>query len=1039
MLTLEQTLLSQSNLHELCSGKWRKSDEIFYGNIFYGMDFILKKYTDLSLEYPLKVVLGGHGPNLSEEYVWVEEITACLPVIQVYPPYRKKAYSKAIEQYGAEKVLTLSAAPFLYLVELLKQYAKPEKKGTIFFPAHSTPLVKTEIEFEILAEELVNLSAEYQPVTVCIYWVDFNLGRHIPFQNRGLRVVSAGHMYDPLFLFRLYHLCSQHQYSGGNAPGSHIFYSIKSGCSYFHLDTVKYSITSDNEERTKLDTAVTPSIREAELNFLFSYPYPFPTAEQMNVVDYYLGADYIGSPQEIREHLLEAEELYKKMNQVPVIIQPPDRRLIIDKSKHQQHSSNFSVSVIVTWADSLELLGVWERNLEYLQNAEIIFIDNGSIIEVREALHFFCKKYDIILLRNQEFFSFAKVRNQGLEIVKGEYVLFLNNNVQVLNSPFKLLYNEVSEGIAGPEVTSFHELGDPYIEGWALWIKKSTLQEIGGWDAEYRSVYWSSIDLCYRVKSAGYCVKGVPAMKMLIRQLVYSSEPESQISQTDLQRQERVFFIKKHYSLHPKIIVDGVVFQLYQNEIASVWHSLLQEWSANGFAKHIVVFDRARTAPKIPGIRYRPAPPYNLDNLLADREILQQLCDEEDADLFISTYYTTPVSTPSVLMVHDMLPEICGLDPGYPDWKGKHHAIQYTSAYIAASDNTAQDIVRFFPNISPQSVTVTHYGVKNTFSLAPPEAVSQFKVKYGIKNPYFLLANVGSGYKNSILFFKAFSQLDNKESFEILCVGSETQLESEFRNYTHNTVVHMLQLTDDELRLAYAGAVALVYPSMYEGFGLPILEAMACGCPIIACPNASIPEVAGDAASYVQYDDTNGLTNALCEVQKPTVRDSLIKLGLDQAKKFSWSKMAGVASSVLINTTLLHLNLREINLIIFPDWSASEESIASDLVPLIRTILTHPNKEHITLLVDNSNISKEEVGFILSSMMMTLIMEEDLAVSAEPELSIMGELSELQWQALLPRVQARILLENENQQAIAQAKAEKIPSYKIESFPVTSS
>ncbi len=114
----------------------------------------------------------------------------------------------------------------------------------------------------------------------------------------------------------------------------------------------------------------------------------------------------------------------------------------------------------------------------------------------------------------------------------------------------------------------------------------------------------------------------------------------------------------------------------------------------------------------------------------------------------------------------------------------------------------------------------------------------------------------------------------------------------------------MLQLSDEELALAYSGAMALVYPSKYEGFGMPVLEAMACGCPVITCPNASIPEVAGDAAIYVNDDDVDGLANALCEVQKPSIRNSLIAAGLAQAKKFSWSKMAQTVSSALIDTTL---------------------------------------------------------------------------------------------------------------------------------------
>jgi glycosyltransferase involved in cell wall biosynthesis/predicted O-methyltransferase YrrM len=499
-----------------------------------------------------------------------------------------------------------------------------------------------------------------------------------------------------------------------------------------------------------------------------------------------------------------------------------------------------------------------------------------------------------------------------------------------------------------------------------------------------------------------------------------------------LQPEELQMQTAKTEILTPKIIVDGVFFQLYRTGIARVWRSLLEEWRENGFAEHIVVLDRVGTAPNIPGINYRQVPAYDVNNIDADRYILQQICDEEAADLFISTYYTTPVSTPSVLMVHDMIPEIMGADPEHPNWRGKHHAIQYASAYTAVSENTGSDLLRFFPDISPESVIVAHNGVKSIFSPATNEEVSSFKTKYGISKPYFLLVGVGGGYKNSLLFFKAFSQLATKHGFEIVCTGSGYLLEPEFRTYSSGNTVHMLQLSDEELRVAYAAAVAVVYPSKYEGFGLPVLEAMACGCPVITCPNASIPEVAGEAALYVNDDDVDGLTDALCEVQKLTVRQSLISVGMEQAKKFSWSKTAQRISYALIHTTLLPLNLRQINLIIFPDWSQAEESLGLDLQRVMSAFTTHPDKSKMTLLVDSSNISDEDANLVLSSVAMNLLMAEDLDVSDGPEISLIGKLSEIQWSVLMSRLYGRIVLEHDNNKAIAQAKADDIPYYQVD-------
>ncbi|WP_199249499.1 methyltransferase domain-containing protein [[Phormidium] sp. ETS-05] len=485
----------------------------------------------------------------------------------------------------------------------------------------------------------------------------------------------------------------------------------------------------------------------------------------------------------------------------------------------------------------------------------------------------------------------------------------------------------------------------------------------------------------------------------------------------------------------PTIVIDAVFFQLYKTGIARVWRSLLQEWSNQEFAKHIVVLDRVGTAPKIPGIRYRTIPAYDYGDTDADKQMLQEICDEEGADVFISTYYTTPVSTPSVFMAYDMIPEMLGADFNEPMWREKHYGIQHASAYISISENTAQDLAKFFPSIKPDSITVAHCGVAQEFSSATPEEINHFKTKYGISKPYFLLVGMGSNYKNAILFLKAFSQLPTKQGFEIVATGSGYLLSVEMRQYTSGVVVHLLQLEDAELKAAYSGAVALVYPSIYEGFGLPVLEAIACGCPVITCPNASIPEVAGEAAIYVNHQDVDGLANAMCDVQKPSLRNSMIAAGLAQAQKFSWASMAENVSQALINATLQPLHLQAVNLIIFPDWQQPEESLGAELQAVVKTVATHPDKSRMTLLVYRGEISEEDVNLMLSTVAMNLLMAEDLDVSEGPVISLVGELGPMQWQALLPKLQARIALQCDNEGAIAAAQAENLPTYTPENLP----
>ena len=355
----------------------------------------------------------------------------------------------------------------------------------------------------------------------------------------------------------------------------------------------------------------------------------------------------------------------------------------------------------------------------------------------------------------------------------------------------------------------------------------------------------------------------------------------------------------------PTILIDGVFFQQNNTGIARVWKSLWEEWANTNFAQHIIILDRNGTAPKIPGIRYRTIPLYDYGNTDRDRTMLQQICDEETADLFISTYYTTPLSTRSVFMAYDMIPELIGQQLDQVVWREKHYAIRHASAFITISQNTSHDLLRCFPQISPDTITVAHCGINQIFSPTNSAEVQQFCTKYNITKPYFIFVGERVGwyaYKNPMLFLQAFKELANKANFEIVCVGGKPQLEKEFMEYTSGVKVHILQLEDSELKKAYSGAIALIYPSKYEGFGLPVLEAMACGCPVITCPKASLPEVAGKAALYVGENDVNGMKEALLNVQKTDIRQSLIQAGLAQSKQFSWSKMATIVSSVLLQT-----------------------------------------------------------------------------------------------------------------------------------------
>ncbi|MGA3065980.1 MAG: glycosyltransferase family 1 protein [Tepidisphaeraceae bacterium] len=354
----------------------------------------------------------------------------------------------------------------------------------------------------------------------------------------------------------------------------------------------------------------------------------------------------------------------------------------------------------------------------------------------------------------------------------------------------------------------------------------------------------------------------------------------------------------------PTIVVDGIFFQLDPaSGIGRVWSSLLRQWSADGFAANVVILDRRSKAPKFEGFRHRVITEYNLAAAEKDRRFLQRLCDEEGADLFISTYNTTPLTTPSVYMVHDMIPEVFGADMNNPVWKLKHEAIRQAAAFICVSESTRRDLLRFFPEAAEKKISVVPHGVAPAFHPRSCAEIDGLHNKLGITKPYFLMVgDRAAGYKNALHSFRALALLAEAGNYQLLCTGPR-QLEPEFAQLIPKGMTARHQwLADQDLSIAYGGAVALIYVSLYEGFGLPVLEAMACGCPVITCKNSALPEVAGEAAMYVSATDPAELAAAMLEVQKPEIRKTLIERGLARAKQFSWAASATKAKEILLQT-----------------------------------------------------------------------------------------------------------------------------------------
>ena len=281
----------QADLRALCADRELSTSEVFWQNDVYGDAPVLKRYARVPEETSIRAII-PHGVYGDVAHDW--EVQSLLPAALVYPAYR-------IPAYRARRILPIpSAAPFVYADKLVT-YDGP-REGTLFFPSHSTHWLTVEMDFEGLADKLLDLPSWMQPVTVICYWRDIQLGNQLPFTRRGLRVVSAGHWLDPDFLLRLAHLLRQHRHAASNAFGSSLFYSVWAGCS-FHFIHEAYDYTGADERLRGELGGVSPALRQEwrQLESLFSAPTETASQEQLSQARRYLGGDDLREPEDLAD------------------------------------------------------------------------------------------------------------------------------------------------------------------------------------------------------------------------------------------------------------------------------------------------------------------------------------------------------------------------------------------------------------------------------------------------------------------------------------------------------------------------------------------------------------------------------------------------------------------------------------------------------------------------------------------------------------------------------------------------------------------
>jgi glycosyltransferase involved in cell wall biosynthesis len=265
-------------------------------------------------------------------------------------------------------------------------------------------------------------------------------------------------------------------------------------------------------------------------------------------------------------------------------------------------------------------------------------------------------------------------------------------------------------------------------------------------------------------------------------------------------------------------------------------------------------------------------------------------------DVFMSTYYAAaPEGVPSIVLYYDAIHErYPGLGKYHPDAIQKARAVKNAAAVVAISQYSADDCQRYHG----VQASVAYCGGSEFAVRGLPEQVALFRMKYGLERPYVLLIGRRDLYKNARALYEAWPLSQWSQQGTVVAVGGEDPLPSDIE-FASRYPWKQLRLSDDELALAYSGAHALVYPSYYEGFGLPIVEALASGCPVICGNQSSEPEVADAAALYVDVCKPRDIATALDMLLDPACRFELTMKGYERARMFTWQRMAGSLAEVI--------------------------------------------------------------------------------------------------------------------------------------------
>ncbi|MFA5166936.1 MAG: glycosyltransferase family 1 protein [Candidatus Omnitrophota bacterium] len=354
----------------------------------------------------------------------------------------------------------------------------------------------------------------------------------------------------------------------------------------------------------------------------------------------------------------------------------------------------------------------------------------------------------------------------------------------------------------------------------------------------------------------------------------------------------------------------GLDIRMLQNSgIGTYLRGLLSGLRTLGLDRDLALFG-PKPAETRPGHIFS-APIYSIREQLQYPALLRQ------CRLWHAPHYNIPLwkgKTKLVVTIHDIIHWIFRkqfLSPAQIAYAGFMLKKAVTSAdqIIAVSHHTQKDLITHF-HAPEQKITVIHEGADETYREIPSgelqPAFEKIQAKYGIPHDFFLYVGLIKPHKNVLMLVRLFHKLkeQGKVRASLVLIGRKDRTyppgyEALAALSSTKDILYLPAIDPRELKVFYSQALALVHPSLYEGFGLTLLEAMCSGTPVLTTNSSSIPEVVGDAALRVDATDEIAMMDALIRLdQDRSLRESLRLKGFERVKIFSWRETARKTTEV---------------------------------------------------------------------------------------------------------------------------------------------